>query len=209
MTLYAFPADLCPAETVVRWVDDQIALPAMTGGAVQRVDFNGGLWAIDVRMPPLTGDDHRLLRNWLFKIGRVGNWGQITDHSYSRAGVGGGTPLVKGASQDGLTLVMDGATADVTGWLKAGDRIGLANGRLVEVATDCDSDSSGNVTASLVNPILDAPDDNSAVEIDAPALVVRIADPSFSYDNRPADFHGHAFTLIQDITSGAPDPVYS
>lgn len=209
MTLYAFPSTLTPAKTVVRWEDDQIALQAMTGGSVQRVDFNGGLWVIDVSMPPLSGDEHRILRNWLFKIGRVGNWGQIKDHAYSRAGAGGGTLLVNGASQDGLSLVMDGASASVTGYLKAGDRIGLANGRLVEIAEDCDSDASGNVTASLVNPILDAPDDNSAVEIDAPEIVCRLADPSFSYDNQPADFHGHAFTLIQDITSGAPDPVYT
>ncbi len=208
MTLYAFP-DLTPARTTFRFIDDQMALQSMLGGSVQRVDFNGGLWAVDVSMPPLRGDDHRLLRSWLFKIGRVGNWGQITDHSYVRAGAGGGSLLVKGASQSGTTLEMDGATASVTGILKAGDRIGLANGRLVEVATDCDSDASGNVTASLVYPIVAAPDDNSAIEIAAPALICRLADPSIGWDSSPADLHGHAFTLIQDVTTGVPDPVYA
>lgn len=208
MTLYAFP-DLTPSRTAWRWVDDQIELMAMTGGSRQSVDFNGGLWAVDMTMPPLTDADKRIMRNWLFKVGRVGNWAQVTDHSYSRAGAGGGTPLVNGASQTGLTLVIDGATPSVAGWLLAGDRIGLANGRLVEVAEDCDSDASGNVSVPLVNPIQSAPDDNSAIEIDAPAMICRLADPSFGYDNTPPNFGGFTFTLVQDPTTGAPDPVYA
>lgn len=208
MTLYAFPASI-PSQTVWSWMSDQRQLPSFLGGSLQRVDFNGGRWSVEMTLPPLTGDDSRLFRNWLLKMSEPDGWGQVIDHSYTRAGAGGGSLLIKGASQTGKTLAMDGATVSVTDYLKAGDRLGLADGQVVEVANDVNSDASGNVTVTLVKPLIASPADNSAVESDNPAIVCVISDPSVRWTNQPANYTGYALTLVQDLSTGAPAPSYA
>lgn len=79
-----------------------------------------------------------------------------------------GTPLVKGASQTGQDLAIDGATAGVTGWIKAGDWVQLGTGstsRLHKQLVDADSDGSGNVTLTLFPRLRAAPADNAAVTV--------------------------------------------
>lgn len=65
-------------------------------------------------------------------------------------GVGTGTPLVKGGSQVGASLVTDGWTHNVTGIMKAGDIFTLAGLNTVYEATaDANSDNSGNATLAI------------------------------------------------------------
>lgn len=84
----------------------------------------------------------------------------------------GGSPVVNGASQTGSSLVINGATASVTGWAKKGDvfTVGTgANGSFAVnpqnyrsttqlqqfvVTADASSDGSGNVTLSIYPPIV-------------------------------------------------------
>lgn len=99
----------------------------------------------------------------------------------------GGTPLTNGATADGATsLSLDGATASVTGYFKAGDVIQLAGvyavhpttkqstGKLMDfvVTADANSNGSGVVTPTISPAIIasgpyqnvsNVPADNSAV----------------------------------------------
>lgn len=99
----------------------------------------------------------------------------------------GGTPLTNGATADGATtLSLDGATASVTGYFKAGDVIQLAGvyavnpqtkqstGKLMDFVVTADVNSSGGgVVAPVITPAIIAsgayqnvsnvPADNSAV----------------------------------------------
>lgn len=99
----------------------------------------------------------------------------------------GGTPLTNGATADGATsVVIDGATASVTGYWKAGDVVQFAGvyavnpqtkqstGKLMDfvVAADANSSGAGAVTISISPAIIasgayqnvtNVPADNSAV----------------------------------------------
>jgi hypothetical protein len=89
-----------------------------------------------------------------------------------------GTPLVNGASQSGGELVIDGATPDVTGWLKAGDYIQLGSAgtsRLHKVLQDVNSDGSGNVTLDIWPHLRSSPADNATVIISNPKGIFRLA----------------------------------
>lgn len=84
-----------------------------------------------------------------------------------KLGAGGGTPLVKGASQTGNTLLTDGWPVS-TDILKAGDFIRATSlQRAFEVTADVTSDGSGNATVSI-NPTIFAgssPVDNDPITI--------------------------------------------
>lgn len=83
-------------------------------------------------------------------------------------GVLTGTPLVKGGSQTGQDLLIDGATAGVTGWIKAGDWVQLGTGstsRLHKQLVDANSNGSGEVTLTLWPRLRAAPADNAAVTV--------------------------------------------
>jgi len=73
-----------------------------------------------------------------------------------------GTPLVKGASQTGNTLLIDGCTASVTNWARAGDYFSV-NGELKRCTAAKNSDGSGEVTLAFEPPLRASPADNAAL----------------------------------------------
>lgn len=92
-------------------------------------------------------------------------WGQ------TRLGAGGGTPLVNGASQSGSSLIIDGASAGITNYLRAGDIISLVVGPvLYDIMADVNTNGSGQATLTIHPPIFSghSPADNAVVTIAAP-----------------------------------------
>lgn len=82
----------------------------------------------------------------------------------------GGTPLLKGASQSGTSILTDGWQNSIT-VLRAGDVIKIAGINLVyDIIADCISDGSGNATMTI-SPPLYAPanwlSDNKAITINS------------------------------------------
>lgn len=90
-------------------------------------------------------------------------------------GVATGTPLVKGASQTGISLDTDGWTTSQTGILKAGDYFSV-NGELKMVTADCNSDGSGNATISFQPPLRSSPADNAPLTVSSPTCTMILAD---------------------------------
>jgi len=98
----------------------------------------------------------------------------------SPRGVGTGSPLVKGASQSGNTLLTDGWTNSQTGILKAGDWIQVGSGstrQLCRIVADADSDGSGNATLEIWPRIRTAFADNTAITVTSPKGVWRLVEP--------------------------------
>lgn len=96
-------------------------------------------------------------------------WDVQHPYWHVRKGVGGGTPLVNGANQTGSALVVDGAPASATGWLRQGDLIVVAGGSVVfDVTADVNTSSVGAATIPIHPPIFTgkSPADNAAVTID-------------------------------------------
>jgi len=81
-------------------------------------------------------------------------------------GAGGGTPLVKGASQTGESLATDGWPNNVSGVVAAGDIIKIAGlSHVFRAAESADSDGSGNATLTINPPLIQgsSPSDNAAI----------------------------------------------
>ena len=102
-------------------------------------------------------------------------------------GAGGGTPLVKGASQSGESLNTDGWPFTTTVF-KAGDCFELSGlNQLFRSFGDVTSDGAGNATITINPPILagSSPADNAA--IDYTSVTIRAIVASYSAPPVPAD----------------------
>ena len=110
-------------------------------------------------------------------------------------GSGGGTPLVKAASQTGTSLNTDGWTAS-TAVMKAGDCFTLANiTTLFRVVSNVSSDGSGDATLTIQPPIVvgASPADNAALTRTGAKLTALVLDYSDSAAG-PDEFIG-GFTI--------------
>jgi hypothetical protein len=95
-------------------------------------------------------------------------------------GVGGGVPLVKGASQTGSTLIVDGCPLNTVGWLLAGDIFRVQGlPQVLQVAADVNTEGDGRALIPLVTPIFSggSPSDNAGLTITGVTLDVVILEP--------------------------------
>lgn len=85
-------------------------------------------------------------------------------------GVGGGSPLVAGASQTGSNINVDAAPLSTTNWLRAGDIVKFAGINLVyDITANVNTDGGGLATLPISPEIFsgNSPADNAAVTITA------------------------------------------
>ena len=139
---------------------------------VQVIARPGGRWRLDITWRNLDDAKRRVLQGLLAALDGAANILSVSPRYITgedESGAWSGTPLVKGGSQTGNTLEIDGATASITGWAKAGDyfRIGT---QLMMVTADADSDASGNVTLSHWPELRGSPADNAVVGRDSGIL---------------------------------------
>lgn len=207
-TLLNFPDSVRPSR--MRW--GQIEAGAtITGptGLAQRQSYTGIQWTFSAQFPPANNaNDVAVVRTFLQRIKSPSVWFQAPDYSYARRSAVSGTPLIKGASQTGSTLALDGFGNGVTGAVKLGDRIGLTTGQVVTAAADANSNGSGEVTVTIIEPLRASPADNSAVYITTPLVVFRALGMDAQWDVDLALTYGFVLDAIEDITSGVPAVAY-
>ena len=148
----------------------------------QTAEMPGARWGVTLAFENRQSAEHRAWLVFLAKMrGASGRCYLSPVFAYPFTGLGGGSPLVKGASQTGTSLNIDGCTHNATGWIKAGDFFSFdsGTGRELKLCTaDANSDNSGNVTVAFEPPTRTAPADNAAVEIAAPSAIMRLTDDS-------------------------------
>ncbi len=203
-----FPA-IIPAATEMGIVSNTKQFISPLTGYTQTASRKGGRWFLRMSFQNLRTDERGILKGLLgFMDGQV-NRIQVGDHSYTGArGALGGTPLVKGASQNGTALITDG-WPNSTLVLKAGDLFSFSNGtysELKQVTTDATSDGSGNVTINIAPEIHTSPADNVALVTVAPVGTFMLASPVINWTNRPSQIGGVSapssdisLDLVEDI----------
>lgn len=166
MTTYVWDTSIYPTSTSLTWLDNSARFQSALSGATRTVNRPGGRWRMtmnfDVRKPA----EAQKIEAFLWRLDGGTHRAQLIDFSYQRQGTGTGTPLVKGASQTGYSLITDG-WPNSTGVFKAGDRF-TVNNQLLLVAADATSDGSGNCTITLAHPLRSAPADNAPLTVTNP-----------------------------------------
>lgn len=164
MTVLAFPTlSIRPVRVDWSLVSITQVHESPLTGAVQTQELAGAYWQCVLDFSHARGADARLLWALLGKMrGRAGRLAVPTYGRERPAGVGGGAPLVAGAGQVGNALAIDGAPASTTGWLLAGDLVGVG-GYVYMLTADADTDSLGAASLALVPALRSAPADNAAI----------------------------------------------
>lgn len=163
----------------------------------------GQMWQADVTLPPMKRDDAAVWVAWLVSLrGRFGTFLMGDPNGATPRGSIGGTPLVNGAGQTGETLLIDGCTANVTNWLKAGDYVQLGSGAtatLHKVLANASSNGSGQVTLSLWPHIRSAPADNAAVTVTNAVGRFRLSSNETSWSIDEASIYGISFGAMEVV----------
>jgi len=172
-------------------------------GEQQVYAHQGDGWECDVSLPPMKRADAEAWVGFLLGLnGREGTFYLGDPVNTSPRGVGTGTPLVKGASQTGKTLLTDGWTAGQTGIMKAGDWLQLGTGassRLHKVVQDANSDGSTNATLEIWPRLRESPADNAAIVISSPKGVFRLASNTREWSIERAGIYGLGFTCTEAL----------
>jgi hypothetical protein len=164
----------------------------------------GQMWQADISLPPMRRSDAEIWIAWLVSLrGRFGTFTMGDPLGCTPRGVATGTPLVNGSSQNGDTLVIDGCTPSVTGWLKAGDYIQLGasvTATLHKVLEDVNSTDGGAATLTLWPHIRTAPLDNATVFVNNTVGRWRLASNESAWSVNEAATYGITFAAMEAIT---------
>ena len=143
---------------------------------VQTLELPGARWQAVVEWKNLVEADARIFKAFLASLRGAAGRFYLGDLSHGTpAGTALGTPLVKGASQTGTSLVTDGWSAGQTSLLLPGDYFSV-NGELKIITAVCTSDGSGNATLSFAPPLRSAPADNAPITVINPVATFRLKD---------------------------------
>lgn len=179
MTIYTVATDIAAQ---LRWdfVTNTQTFSSPLAASEQQAELPGARFVATLTYTNLKAATQRPLMSLLAKLrGAAGRCYLPIAPAFPRQGLGGGTPLVNGFGQTGRTLVIDGATPNVTGWLKDGDYFHVDAGGLRELhilTVDVDTNGSGQATLTFEPPLRNSPADNAAVEIDNPSALMRLVD---------------------------------
>ncbi len=147
-------------------------------GTEQVQDWGGEWWEYGVEMARTNGRDGRRLSAFLSALGGPRGRFLFRDPTIRQPGIAY-TATVAGAGQSGGTLNTNGWPASSTP-LFAGDFFSLGvdhQTRLYQLTADVISNASGLATLSFVPRLRASPTDGAALEIAAPAVLLRLTAP--------------------------------
>jgi hypothetical protein len=165
----------------------------------QVFNHQGKRWEAEVQLPAMKRDDAEQWVAWLLSLkGQYGTFELGDPNGGTPRGAVGGSPVVAGSLQTGGSLDIDGCTADVTGWLKAGDYVQVGT-QLYKVLQDVDTNSSGEATLELWPNIRTAPADNATVITTNPVGRFRLNSGAQDWSIDTASIYGITFAATEAI----------
>lgn len=168
---------------------DAVALTSSPFTFTQQVVRHAGeTWSAAITIPNVKRADAEYWNAFLLRLrGQYGTFlmgDPLGAAPRGTASSSAGTPLVKGASQTGNELIIDGLPTSETGYLLAGDYIQLGSGsgaRLYKVLEDVNTNASGEATLNLWPDLRSSPSDNAAVAVSNAKGVFRLAQNDVSW----------------------------
>ena len=173
-------------------------------GQTQTFRHTGEWWEAEITLPPMK---QLIAKKW---VASLVSWRGVSGQMYlgdfdartpnGTASSNAGTPLVNGGSQTGNSLIIDGAPASQTAYLKAGDYIQIGSGitqKLHLVVEDANTDGSGNATLSIEPALRTSPSDNTAITVSSPKGVFRLVDNATEWEANAISVYGITFAVTE------------
>jgi hypothetical protein len=181
MTTYTLPENSYISSTFGLESNTQVFSSPLSNNT-QVLELTGARWTATYSVANKTAANAGPWISFLTKLrGQANSFYGYDPQRAVAYGNAGGTPLVKGASQTGNSIITDGWTSSVTNILKAGDMIAFdtTDGRELKMVTaDVNSDGSGNATIAIEPSIRTSPSNDATIIVSIPSCVMRLADDS-------------------------------
>ena len=136
-----------------------------------------------------------------FILAQRGQWDTFTAalpvHKLPQ-GIATGTPLVRGANQQGRSLATRGWTANLAGVMKAGDFLGIAGQTKVYMVTaDANSDSTGSATLVIEPALLAIPSDNVNLAVRNVPFTLALGGDTLESAVAPGGIYNFSLQLVE------------
>lgn len=174
----------------------------------QQVQRNAGQrWEATVTLPPMSRDEAEEWISFLLKLnGSFGTFLMGDPNGKLPRGAAISYPsdviAINGAGQTGNTLNLDGATASISDYVKAGDYIqigGASTANLYKALNDADSNSSGELTLDIWPNLRSSPTDGSAISGQNAVAQFRLANNQTGFSINEASIYGLSFTAVEAL----------
>ena len=201
MTTYAYPTlSRVPTSMTLDFVSNTDIFRSPLTGAMQTVDRSGEHLIATLTYNSLKTADRALLIAFLARLNGQQHRVTLPFHAVDNQGAFGGTPLVFGASQTGITLDIDGCSINITDWMKAGDVFSV-NGEMKIATLDADTSGTGTATLTFSPRLRTSPANNDPIETTNPVGTFMLASPTQSWNYRPGSFSDFVIQFVEDIAS--------
>lgn len=198
MTTYSFPS-ITPTSSSWELVSNVGVHRSPLSGATQTLDRGGEFWRCRLNFSNLNGADAATMRAFLVKLNGQQHRFTVHDHGQTQRGSFGGSALVRGGSQTGTSINIDGMTASVSNWIRAGDHFSI-DGHLKIATADFDSDGSSRIDNLTFAPrIVTAPANNAAVTTTNPTCTFMLESSQVGWSKRRGDFSDFTIIGIEDV----------
>lgn len=202
MTDYTWPTDIVPSSSTWLLVANTASFAAPLSGTTRTLARGGDRWACTLTCNNLVGAKRAILQAFVARLRGQAHRVVLPDHAYNRRGTQATNVLVKGASQTGSSLIVDGGTN--TNTLLAGDMITVA-GYLYMVVVDATFNSSTDATLTITPPLRTSPADNAVVYIATPTARFLLSDNTVSWSNVPGGPQGpmssFSLSFVEDLAA--------
>ena len=150
----------------------------------------GARWSMSFTLRPFTEREGREWYSALTQLSNLENTFEALppDFGGTISGYIGPNPVVNGGGQLGTSLTCDGVTAS-TLIARAGDYMEV-QGAFKVITADAISDGTGNVTLNFEPAIRQPIPDNAVVELQAPKVTMRLANPEAVLGVRLSQLYG-------------------
>lgn len=200
MTTIAFPTiSRFPREVQFGIVWNTQVFSSPLRQSVSTIEIPGARWKTQFRLSDFEEADAALVQVFLMQLrGRVNRAAMYNIARRNPRGTIAGTPQVKGASQTGASLLIDGCTVGTT--LLKGDFFAV-NGELKMVVADATADGSGEMTVTFEPPLRASPDDNDAITTSQPTTLMMLESDEQMWNTKPGVRTDFTISFIEDITA--------
>ena len=170
--------------------------------ASQVVERQGALWRANFQIKPVKRANAAAWTAFFTSLrGMFGTFYGFDPAATTPLGSAPGTPIVKGASQTGHSLITDGWGLSESDIMKAGDYFQLGTWyHMVVVDADSDGVGTGESTLEIEPQLRASPADNASIVTASPKMIMRLGGNVVGWDEDVAQIYGFSFSAIENIT---------